>query len=156
MDPEIQARLESEAQRAVTTFLDAEKTYQHCLDEMRADLPEGFEALDAAMDDRNAAVVEAREAVRKARGKFGSFKASPRVKTTFDVDGFVKLAKKLGHYQELSDSGIIATTVNMTALKKHMDPSDLVKYQEADTFQVIETSVPVYGPNVIDMIGQKK
>ena len=156
MDPEIQAHLEAEAQRAVANFVAAEKAYQDCLNELRTDLPEGFEALDELMDERNATVVEAREAVRKARGKFGSFKAAPRVKVVFDVDGFVTLAKKLGHYQELADSGIISTKVDMTALKKHMDPADLAKYQEAETFQIIETSVPVYGPNVIDIIGQKK
>lgn len=156
MDPEIQARLEAEAQRAVQVFLDADQAYQTCLRELRDDLPEGFDVLDTLMDERNTAVTEAREAVRKSRGKFGDFKASPRTKVVFDVDGFVALAKELGHYQALCDAGIVATAVDMTALQKHMDPADLEKYREAATFQVIETSCPVYGPNVITVIGQKK
>ena len=137
-------------------FVAAEERYEECLRELRDDLPVGFEALDTLMEERNAAVTEAREAVRRSRGKFGKFRASPRTKVTFELDGFIALAQKLGHYQELSDSGIVATKVDWTALKKHMDPADLEKYREAETFEVVETSCPVYGPNVIDVVGQKK
>ena len=144
MDPELQSELLSKAQQAVDAFTKAEAEYTEVLQDLEAELPEGFELLYDRLDARNVAVTTARKAVKAAHAKLKPFRAQVRKGLVFDEDTFVGLARELGCYEDLRKAGAIKYTISMKDIEDHVTPDVLTRLKE--TGRVVVKSVSVYGP----------
>jgi hypothetical protein len=141
----MKTQLWADAQRAVDTFVKADEQYRETLAEIEAEMPEAFEELWDLLEKRNVSVVDARKKVRAARAKMAPFRTQTRQSVIYDPDGFIKMAREAGQFEDLCDAGIIKTAIDASKLKDHVDAATMVKYKEGCA-TVVETGAAVYGP----------
>jgi hypothetical protein len=134
-----------EVVEAVNQFLAADKEYNEVLADLEQENPEGFNVLWAALEERNVAVRKARDAIKKCQTNVPPFTVQVRKEFRADTAAFVKLAKSLGLYDSLTDSGALVHKVDIKKMElAGLDEANKKKLLEAGEWVV--SQVAVYGP----------